>query len=97
MKNKEIPKEELKKILLDSAKGSECEDAIIEAINELFSDKPIVLKDVCEACGQPTKNFEIHPHCRKWWCFEDKEMCAAIDNVVNDMYEYRQLSENNKK
>lgn len=41
--------------------------ALLAAIERLKSKEPIYLEDVCEACGQPTKNFEIHPHCKEWW------------------------------
>lgn len=71
MKNKvTFTKAKLKKILIESAsniKDDKEREVVISAIKSIFSKKKIILKDVCEACGQPTKNFEIHPHCQEWW------------------------------
>ena len=41
---------------------------LLAAIERLTSKEPIVLKDVCEACGQPTVDFAIHDECKEWWC-----------------------------
>lgn len=71
MKNKvTFSKPYLKKILVESAKGIEDEvekQALLSAIEVIFSNKKIVLKSICEACGEPSDNFEIHPHCQEWW------------------------------
>jgi len=61
----------------------------LEAIERIHSMSPSILEDICEACGRPSTNFEIHEECRKWWNCEDKEMCDEINRIVNEAYEAR--------
>lgn len=69
-KSTTLSRRQLKKILLQGAAqlqdGKE-KDALTSSIHVVLSRKKVVIQDVCEACGQPTKNLEIHPHCEEWW------------------------------
>ena len=45
------------------------QNALVLAAIKIFGNKdPIILKDVCEACGNPTVDFAIHDKCKEWWC-----------------------------